>query len=345
MIIKLRCARYVFVVLLVGFIIFPLSAQDLQYSQFFANQLDLNPAFAGSQYYHRIIVNYRNQWPELGQPYVTYSVSYDRHLGKTGSGIGFQVEQDRQGRGALKTTTVTCVYSYLVRIRRDAGIRLALGASMIQNYVDLSELNFPDMIDPIYGSVYPHDASEDPAVRRKFAADFSFGTMAFFDKYHFGVSLQHLAQPSLAFSDDARLPMKYTAHFGAEFPVTHYGLRPVYYTVNPLFMFQKQDKHVQMNYGAFFNRNDLVAGAWFRQNFDRPLNAMIFMIGYDTKIFRIAYSFDWTLSKLSNAGNGSHEVSLIFLMGEREHRGERRRMKPIPCPKFFRKNDGQVNGF
>lgn len=321
-----------------------LSAQGLQYSQFFANQLDLNPAFAGSQYYHRVIVNYRNQWPELGQPYVTYSVSYDRHLGKTGSGIGLQIEQDRQGNGALKTTTATGIYSYLVRIRGgEGGIRFALGASMVQNYVDLSDLDFPDMVDPIYGSVYPHDASEDPAVRRKLAADFSFGTMAFFNKYHFGVAVQHLAQPSLAFSDDARLPMKYTAHFGAEFPITHYGLRPVFYTINPLFMFQKQDKHVQMNYGAYFNRNDLIAGAWFRQNFDRPLNTMIFMVGYDTKMFRIAYSFDWTLSKLSNAGNGSHEVSLIFLMGEREKRG-RRRVKPIPCPKFYRKGDINIGG-
>lgn len=319
-------------------------AQDLQYSQFFANQLDLNPAFAGSQYYHRVIVNYRNQWPELGQPYVTYSVSYDRHLGKTSSGIGLQVQQDRQGSGALKTTTLTGIYSYLIKIRRDAGVRMALGASMVQNHVDLAELKFPDMIDPIYGSIYPHDGSEDPVNRKKLAADFSVGALGFFDKYHFGAAVQHLAQPSLAFSDDARLPMKYTAHAGAEFPITHHGLRPVYYTINPLFMFQKQAKHIQMNYGAFFNRNDVVAGAWFRQNFDRPLNSIILMAGYDSKVFRIAYSFDWTLSKLNNVGNGSHEVSLIFLMGERENRGMKQKRKPIPCPKFFRKNEMHIGG-
>lgn len=319
-------------------------AQDMQYSQFFANQLDLNPAFAGSQYYHRVIVNYRNQWPELGQPYVTYSVSYDRHLGRSSSGIGVQVEQDRQGNGALKTTTLTGIYSYLLRIKRDAGVRFGLGASMVQNYIDLTELHFPDMIDPIYGSVYPHDASEDPAERRKLAADFSVGALGFWEKYHAGVAVQHLAQPSLAFSDDARLPLKFTAHFGAEFPITHHGLHPVYYTINPLFMFQKQDKHMQMNYGAFFNRNDVVAGAWFRQNFDRPLSSVILMAGYDSKIFRIAYSFDWTISKLSNVGSGSHEVSLIFLLGERENRGRRQREKPIPCPRFFRKNEMHIGG-
>lgn len=320
------------------------AAQDIQYSQFFANQLDLNPAFAGSQYYHRMIINYRNQWPELGSPFVTYSFSYDRHLGRSNSGVGVQINQDRQGGGALKTTTVTGVYSYLIKINRDAGIRLALGAAVIQNYIDLSKMDFPDMIDPIYGSIYPHDNSQDPVVRRKVAPDFSTGVMGFFDKYHFGAAVQHLAEPGLAFSSDAKLPRKYTVHAGAEFPVTHNGLKPVYYTINPLFMFQKQDKHVQVNYGGFVNRNDLVAGLWFRQNFDRPLSSLICMFGYDSKIFRIAYSFDWTLSKLNNTGSGSHEVSLTFLLGERENRGYRKRVKPIPCPKFFRKSEMRING-
>lgn len=318
--------------------------QDVQYSQFFANQLDLNPAFAGSQYYHRVISNYRNQWPEIGTPFVTYSVSYDRHLGKTKSGIGVQITQDRQGGAALRTTTVTGIYSYLVQINRSAGVRFALGASMIQNYIDMEKMQFPDMIDPIYGSIYPHDPSNDPPIRKKIAPDFSTGVLGFFDKYTFGVAAQHLGQPALAFSSDASLPMKFTAHASAEFPITKNGLRPVYYTINPLFMFQKQDKHVQMNYGGFVNRNDLSFGAWFRQNFDRPLNSIIGMFGYDTKVFRIAYSFDWTMSKLSSAGNGSHEISLIFLLGENPGKHRRRLRKPIPCPKFYRKGEMREGG-
>lgn len=340
---KFSFVRSIFLHLFVGACL-NVPAQDLQYSQFFANQLDLNPAFAGSQYYHRVIVNYRNQWPELGSPFVTYSFSYDRHLGKFNSGIGVQVEQDRQGAGALRTTTITGIYSYLIKINRDAGIRFAIGAGIIQNYIDLSNMDFPDMIDPIYGSIYPHDASQDPVVRRKVAADFSTGAMGFFDKYHFGLAVQHIGEPSLAFSGEAKLPMKYTLHAGAEFPITKYGLKPVYYTINPLFMFQKQDVHLQMNYGGFINRNDLVAGVWFRQNFDRPVSSLICMFGYDSKVFRIAYSFDWTLSKLNNTGNGSHEVSLTFLLGERENRGKNKRVKPIPCPKFFRKSEMRIGG-
>lgn len=87
---------------------------------------------------------------------------------------------------------------------------MALGASLIQNYVDFADLKFPDMVDPIYGSVFPHNSVDDPLVRKKLAVDFSVGIMGFFNQYHLGIATQHLAQPSLAFSDDARLSMKYT---------------------------------------------------------------------------------------------------------------------------------------
>lgn len=148
----------------------------------FANQLDLNPAFAGSQQYHRIIMNYRNQWPEMGNPYVTYSFSFDTHLYKWNSGVGVRIEQDRQGAGALKTLTVSGMYSYLVKIRpEDAGLRFAVGASMIQNSLDMSKLEFPDMIDPIYGSIYPHNPADDPQKYKKVTCDFSAGVLGFSD--------------------------------------------------------------------------------------------------------------------------------------------------------------------
>lgn len=310
-----------------------LKGQDLQYTQFFANQLDLNPAFAGSQQYHRVIMNYRNQWPELGHPFVSYAVSYDRHLSKINSGIGFQVKQDRQGRGALVTTTFTGIYSYLVRLRPDAGLRLAVGVSAVQNAADLTDLEFPDMIDPIYGTVRPHNTADDPEDLHKLEADFSTGALFFMNNYTVGASVQHLAQPALAFSADARLPMKYALHAGAEFPIRRHGLLEARYSINPLFMFLKQSTHHQMNYGGFVNWNNLTGGVWFRQNFETQLHAMIFMFGFDNRLFRLVYSFDLGMSKLAKVGNGAHEVSLIFVL---EGSGKTRN-REIPCPKFFRK--------
>lgn len=313
-----------------------LIAQDMQYSQFFANKLDLNPAFAGSQYYHRIIMNYRNQWPSLGDPYITYSFSYDRHLKRFHGGVGLQVAQDMQANGAMVSTTVTGIYSYFIKMRHDAGIRLALGLSAINNVLDMSRLQFPDMVDPQFGAILPHDSSEDPLENNKIDFDCSIGVLAHLDKYHFGASIQHLNKPNVSFSNLESIPYKITAHFGAELPIRFNGLNKVHFNLCPLFMMQRQGKYTQINYGAYISKNNLVGGIWFRQNLQLNYDSSIIMVGFDNKLFRFAYSYDFTVSKLSYNSSGSHEISLIFLLGEKK---KRTRIKPIPCPKFFRKMD------
>src|SRR6185295_17434324 len=57
-----------------------LLAQDPEFTQFYANPLYLNPAFAGTARCPRICLNYRNQWPGISGTYVTYSASYDQHF-------------------------------------------------------------------------------------------------------------------------------------------------------------------------------------------------------------------------------------------------------------------------
>ena len=41
------------------------NAQDAMFSQFYANPLYLNPAFAGSNVCPRISLNFRDQWPSM----------------------------------------------------------------------------------------------------------------------------------------------------------------------------------------------------------------------------------------------------------------------------------------
>ena len=59
-------------------------AQDAHFSQYYANPIYLNPAFAGSKV-SDVHTNYRNQYPELGV-YQTYSASYDQYVDKLNGG-------------------------------------------------------------------------------------------------------------------------------------------------------------------------------------------------------------------------------------------------------------------
>ena len=46
-------------------------AQDPAFTQFYANPIYLNPAFAGSHGCPRVNMNHRNQWPSISGAFVT----------------------------------------------------------------------------------------------------------------------------------------------------------------------------------------------------------------------------------------------------------------------------------
>ncbi|MEY3927192.1 MAG: hypothetical protein RJA97_199, partial [Bacteroidota bacterium] len=62
-------------------------AQDPHFTQYYANPLYLNPAFAGVKQCPRVTTNYRNQYPSLGV-YQTFSASYDQYVDGLNGGIG-----------------------------------------------------------------------------------------------------------------------------------------------------------------------------------------------------------------------------------------------------------------
>ena len=84
-----------------------LKAQDPQFTQFYANPLYLNPAFAGAFGCPRLHANYRNEWPNLSGNYVTYSMSYDTYVKNVSGGIGLIAMHDQQGQGTVSYTHLT----------------------------------------------------------------------------------------------------------------------------------------------------------------------------------------------------------------------------------------------
>src|SRR5689334_13963919 len=85
------------------------TAQDPNFSQFFASPLTLNPAFTGKfdgQY--RAAGNYRNQWPTINNAFTTATVSFDAGILKNKIsevdqfGVGVMGFTDRSSNGALQ---------------------------------------------------------------------------------------------------------------------------------------------------------------------------------------------------------------------------------------------------
>ena len=120
-------------------------AQDAHFSQYYANPIYLNPAFAGLERCPTVHTNYRNQYPELGV-YQTYSASYDQYVDKLNGGVALMTLRDDAGNGALNLTEVSAVYSYHLEVNRKFTLLSGFQATFRQRTLDWGQFTFPDMM-------------------------------------------------------------------------------------------------------------------------------------------------------------------------------------------------------
>lgn len=302
-------------------------AQDPHFSQFYANPLYLNPALAGAEVCPRVALNFRNQWSALSGMYTTYSASYDQHVDALHGGIGFSILHDRAGEGTLNTISPSIFYSYRLELGRRLSAKFGVQATYTQKSIDWNKLTFGDQIDEKYGFVKPtQETFLDPKVDY---LDFSAGAIIYGDRYYFGFATNHLTQPDEGFLGISNLPRKYTAHAG--FTIPYSSRKRNKGTISPNIVYQQQQDFNQVNYGFYVNQNWVIGGLWFRQNIGSFSNADAFiaLIGIQQEHFKFGYSYDVTVSKLSNASGGSHELSFGYKFNCRP---KKIKFRVLTCP-------------
>lgn len=296
-------------------------AQDPTFSQYYANRLYLNPAFAGTAKCPRLTLNYRNQWPGVDNSFITYAASFDQQIDAINGGFGVQLMSDRAGEGVLSTTSASLMYSYQIPITRKFSIRAGFQGTVVQKSIDVSNLRFGDMIDARRGFVY--QSQEQIKADNVVYPDFSFGLLGFSEKTYFGFAVHHLTSPDEGFIDLSVLERRITGHFGAVLPM---GLRNEDMTWSPNVIFQTQGGATELNIGAYISKGPIVMGLWSRLN-----DSFIALLGIQQNDFKIGYSYDLTSSLLSDKTSGSHEISFSYIF---PCRPKRVKFQTISCPSF-----------
>lgn len=310
-------------------------AQDPIFSQFYANPLYLNPALAGSAVCPRLTLNYRNQWPSISGTFVTYNASYDQYIDGISGGIGVIATGDRAGEGALSTMMISGIYSYRLKINRNLFLNAAFQATFLQRRIDWNSLTFGDQIDPKYGFVNITQ-ERPPDNQSREIADFSSGIMfSHKENFYGGVAVHHMTQPNDGFYSDisSKLYLKLTVHFGTiiDLRKRRSGARQIDDpTISPNILYQQQQNFQQLNYGIYVNKYPFVGGVWFRQNFENS-DAFILLAGFQQPSFKFAYSYDLTVSKLTNITGGAHEFSFTWQF---KCPTKKAKVKTINCPSF-----------
>lgn len=317
-------------------------AQDAQYSQFYANYLYLNPAFAGTGHNSRISLNHRILWPSLPQAFRTYSVSIDYAADAYNSGFGFIMHTESEGTVDLQTTTGSFIYSYQLVIHKGLVIRPAMKFGHVIRGFDQSKLVLGDQLD-FGGGI----TSQDPGLRAfklQNYWDIGTGVLLFTPKYWFGFVVDHLNRPNISLLEgEDNLQMRYSAHVGGRFTLmakVPTGTVPA--TIAPSALYKRQGNFQQLDIGASIHMQPLVLGAYYR---GIPIlsdgfggisqDAIIIQAGLEYANAEFGYSFDIQLSQLDVvSGGGAHEFSLQYNF----HIPWRHRNKPkkkLHCPAFL----------
>lgn len=300
-------------------------AQDPEFTQFYANQLYLNPAFAGSHNCPRVNVNYRNQWPGLSGTFVTHSVSYDQGLRFVkGGGGGLLITNDVAAK-TLSTLNVSGIYAQQFPITRQLSLRLGAQVTYYQKKLDWNKLTFGDMIDPRRGFVY--QTADIPRGGNTQGIDFSAGALLFSKRFYAGVAVHHLAEPNESLvQGNSPLPRKYTGHAGAVIPLSESKYSDNDAQISPNILFRQQGTFQQLNLGLYITKSNFWGGVWYRN-----ADAFILLVGMQSQGFKIGYSYDVTTSKLTLATAGSHEISLGLNF---TCKPPRKRYRTVSCPSF-----------
>lgn len=307
------------VILLLFLIPEVLLAQDPAFSQFFSNPLYLNPAFTGTTELPRTVLNYRNQWPQKGATYETFSLSFDRISKRLNTGFGFLIYRDSELSDVIRSTSAAFSYSYHIKFSQASFMTLALQSGMVLKQFNAQPLIFPSEIDQLTGEITgssPIDLNDES----RLFPDFAVGAIGQTNDFYYGLSIHHLTQPNQSITEGdqkGKLPMKVTLNAGARSRRLHHGLLSREFTISPNILFQQQGSFKQLNLGIYMIEQTFLFGCWFRNNIDIRPDAIILLAGFAIERFQLGYSFDITLSKLSNYSYGSHEISLTFFLGKK----------------------------
>jgi len=328
------------------------TAQDPQFSQFYAAPLYLNPALTGGTGQARAGLNYRNQWPAIDANFTTISAYFDYFIEDKRSGVGVIINQDREGLAGLRSTSLGLQYSYELQLTKDLGFRPGVQVGLFNRDINFGKLTFGDQFDPNTGQFINQQTAETfNTSSSKTFVDLSLGGVLFTRTAWLGVSAWHLTQPNQSLiGENSALPMKLSLHGGFKFKMrpgvigANGVFREAERSISPVFQYRHQGKFDQMDLGTYFTFEPLVLGLWYRgvpfKSFDGYVNneSIVLMLGFvklgAKDAINIGYSFDYTISKLGPGSGGAHEFSLVYTWPMRNPRKPPRDKLIIPCPKF-----------
>jgi type IX secretion system PorP/SprF family membrane protein len=321
----------------------PIFSQDAHFTQFYASPLYLAPSFAGNTAGSRVIVNFRDQWPAIPGAFVTYSISADHFFPTLNSGLGMYIFRDQAGSGHLATTNLAFQYNYDIKLFKKWDIRPGLQFYYTQRSIDFSELVFNDQYSN--GGLSYTSSIEIPSQNKVGYFDFALSALIYSNIQWFGFTFDHINTPNQSLKNTvSEVPLKFVFFGGYKIMLQGKPGNTNEESINLAYNYRAQGKFDQIDFGAYWTKHQFVMGMWYRgipalKQYEKGYqnnDMLAILAGYDflSLGLKIAYSYDFTISKLVAQTGGAHEISMVLLFNQNQKLKRKYKAVIVPCPKF-----------
>lgn len=243
---------YVLLVLLTGFFIERVEAQDPNFSQFFFKEAYYNPAFTGINPGLRAVLTNRQFWTQVPGNYQTTHLMVEFYDVRFLNGaFGLNVISSSKGEGFLMNNQVGLQYAKRIGISRDVVVQLGAEAAYgIQN-IDYSNLVFSDQLDPRLGDIFQTEFRPTDYNKLHYL-DFSAGAVCRFNimqtstkpiaTNNIGFAFHHLNQPNDGYlpNSTARLPLKFNAQWYSVIRINRNSFYNSHFLLAPGVLYENQ---------------------------------------------------------------------------------------------------------
>ncbi|MCC2545721.1 PorP/SprF family type IX secretion system membrane protein [Hymenobacter sp. BT175] len=317
-------------------------AQDLYFSQPYANRQQANPAFAGLLDDYGVTLSYRNQFPTLAGSFQTTQLAGDYRLNSQRGAVGLLLNLDRTGSIGYTRFEASGIYAYHSRLTPTLSFSGGLKATYGNQRISYDNLVFGDQLS-------------DEGVVRNVSAEvvdfqpvsyFSLGTgvLLYSDQFWLGLAGHHLNQPDLAFRTESRLPIRLNVNTGYKIFFARQTQQQEYreLSLTPTLNYTRQGGSQRAEVGLYGTATPVTLGLLYRgvplPGAARTQQILTAVAGVAFGAFRVGYSYDMSLNQFSADLGGAHELSLAIrqfdVLDAAWRRLKRQNSPAIPCPAF-----------
>lgn len=208
-------------------------AQDLHFSQFYLNPLQINPAqtgvFEGDL---RASGIYRSQWTSVPVSYSTFGGAADRKMLRLGANTlsaGLQLQHDKAGDAGLRWTQVGLSGAVSHALSESQSLSAGFGLAVVQRAFDISGLTFKNqwndyVFDPDLPSKENFNRSSGFTASLSGGLNWQYAPAGTRTVLSAGVGAMHLNRPKVSFDDnpEERLPMRLAVNANFMLPLNEF---------------------------------------------------------------------------------------------------------------------------